>query len=140
MLSRASHQRLALWAAACAMRLLPLFEGVRPRDPRPRRAIEAARDWARRGLSFPQIRKASLAAHAAARAVKDPAAKAAARAAGHAVAVGHVPTHARGLPYYGRQACLAAGGEARWKRELAWQKRHLPRGLKALIFPPKSRG
>lgn len=39
-------------------------------------------------------------AHAAARAAMDPAAVAAARAAGHAVAVAHMASHAVGAPAY----------------------------------------
>ena len=41
------HQRLALWAAACAEHVLNHFERARPGDERPRRAIELARAWAR---------------------------------------------------------------------------------------------
>lgn len=42
---RATGSRLARHvAAAFAKRVLPLFESVRPNDPRPRRAIEVARD------------------------------------------------------------------------------------------------
>mgnify|MGYP000996440015 CR=1 FL=1 len=42
-LTDADHRLLALWAAACAGRVLPLFETANPSDPRPRHAIEAAR-------------------------------------------------------------------------------------------------
>ena len=41
------HRLLALWAAACAEHVLPLFEAVRPDDPRPREAIDRLRAWTR---------------------------------------------------------------------------------------------
>jgi len=34
------QKMLALWAADCAERVLPLFEKEYPKDPRPRKAIE----------------------------------------------------------------------------------------------------
>src|SRR3990170_4279484 len=43
------HSSLARWAADCAWRVLPYFEGGHPGDDRPRRAIEAARARARGG-------------------------------------------------------------------------------------------
>jgi len=42
-----ADRSLALWAADCAERVLPYFEEKYPRDDRPRKAIEAARAWAR---------------------------------------------------------------------------------------------
>lgn len=46
-LDEQDHRALALWAADCAERVLPLFEGKCPEDDRPRGAIEAGRAWAR---------------------------------------------------------------------------------------------
>ena len=88
-----------------------LFERERPRDGRARRAIEAIREWGlgRRRLRMAEVRRLALGAHAAARAAKS----AAARAAGHAVATSHVPTHAMGAPIYACKAVLAATEEAR---------------------------
>lgn len=105
------HRRFALLAAKEAERVLPLFERDRPRDGRPRRAIEAIRAWAqgKRTLGLAEVRKLALGAHAAARAAKSDAARFAARAAGHAVATWHVPTHAMGVPMYAGKALLAAG-------------------------------
>ena len=91
---------LAPWAAGCAERTLPLFEAEAPHDPRPRAAIEGARAFARGELRIGPARALSVAAHAAARDVRDPAANAAARAAGHAVATAHMAAHARGAPDY----------------------------------------
>jgi hypothetical protein len=41
------RRRRCLWMADCAVRMLPLFEREQPTDQRPRRAIEAARAYAR---------------------------------------------------------------------------------------------
>lgn len=105
---------LALWAADCAEHVLPYFEDKRPGDDRPRKAIEACRDWARTGVfSMAVIRGASLSAHAAARDAKgNEAACFAAHAAGQAVATAHVPTHALGSSLYGIRATAAHSGIA----------------------------
>ena len=103
---------LALWAADCAEHVLPYFEEECPNDDRPRKAIEACRDWARTGVfSMAVIRGASLSAHAAARDAKgNDAAFFAAHAAGQAVATAHVPTHALGSSIYGIRAAAAHSG------------------------------
>jgi hypothetical protein len=44
---RWSKHTAALFAADCAERVLPIFEQRYPQDDRPRKAIEAARQWAR---------------------------------------------------------------------------------------------
>ena len=90
------HRLFGLKAAHEAQRVLSLFEHDRPQDRRPRLAIAAIRAWAqgRRQLSLTEVRKLSLGAQAAARTTRSPAAGYAARAAGHAVATWHVPTHA----------------------------------------------
>jgi len=103
------HRRFALLAAQQARRVLPLFEAERPGDRRPRLAIEAIQAWARgtRELGMAEVRRLSLGAHAAARESGSDAARFAARAAGHAVATWHVPTHAMGVPIYACKALLA---------------------------------
>lgn len=75
------------------------------------------------------IRKASLDAHAAARTTENPAARAAARAAGQAVATVHVVTHAPGAAYYGLKAVGAKGAA----KEHKWHQKHLPKGLAPLL-------
>jgi hypothetical protein len=97
------HRSQALWAADCAERVLPCFEDVFPGDDRPRKAIEAARAWARGEIRVGEARTAALVAHAAARdaaAAGQLAACAAARTAGHAAATAHVATHARAVTFY----------------------------------------
>ena len=67
-----------LFAADCAERVLPLFERVRPDDPRPREAIAVARRYAD-GLAADQERAAGAAAWDAAGAAAEAAAGAAER-------------------------------------------------------------
>lgn len=141
------HRALALWAADCAAHVLRFFEGKYPRDGRPRNAIEVCRAWGRGKLTFSMklVRAASLDAHAAARrtAENEIAARAAARAAGQAVATLHVPEHARGAAAY---AVVAAHGPAKLldlirtpapgsSKERDRQLRRLPRRLWTAAFP-----
>jgi hypothetical protein len=126
------HKALAAWAAQCAEHVLRLFEEQHPRDPRPRKAIDALRTWIRTGeFSMAVIRGASLDAHAAARAAGvDSAASFAARAAGQAVATAHVPSHCIGAAWYGAKAADAAESLA----EREWQRTHLPDQLLPYIL------
>jgi len=103
------HKLFGLKAAMMAERTLPIFEEECPNDNRPRLAIEAIKAWAKdqRELGMKEVRKLSLDAHAAAREAKTDAATFAARAAGHAVATWHVPTHALGAPMYAQKAICA---------------------------------
>lgn len=73
---------LGSWAADCAERALPIYEEIHPDDSRPRAALEAIRTFAAGGKRTQQLRVAALAAFAAARDTPNPAAAAAARAAG----------------------------------------------------------
>jgi hypothetical protein len=119
--SREDQRALALWAADCAEHVLPYFEERFPEDDRPREAIAACREWVRTGIfRMADVRRDSLAAHAAAReAEPGSAARFAARAAGQAVATAHVPSHAIGAAWYGAKAADAAGisGEREWQYE-----------------------
>lgn len=103
------HKLFGLKAANEAERVLFVFEKERPNDNRPRRAIEAIKAWAqgKRILGMKEVRKLSLDSHAAAREAKSDAAKFAARAAGHAIATWHVPTHALGAFGYAGRATIA---------------------------------
>lgn len=106
------HRRFALLAATQARRVLSLFEREHPKDHRPRQAIAAIEAWARgkRKLGMAEVRRLSLGSHAAARGAGTDAARFAARAAGHAVATWHCPTHAMGVPIYACKAILASRG------------------------------
>ena len=129
--SRTNHRKLAIWAADCAERVLPYFEERCPEDHRPRKAIEAVRAWAQTGVfKMADVRKAALAAHAAAREVEeDNAARSAARAAGQALATAHVPTHAIAAAVYAatavRDATNSSDADAATAKERNWQYQHL---------------
>jgi hypothetical protein len=82
-LTDADHWLLALWAAACAAHVLPLFETAQPADSRPRQAIAQARAWARGEITMSQSHTAGGHAMAAARALSG-AARHTAYAAGQA--------------------------------------------------------
>lgn len=81
-LSLESLRALGSWAADCAERALPIYEQQAETDSRPRAALEGIRVFAAGGKRTAQLRTLALAAMAAAREVNDPAAAAAARAAG----------------------------------------------------------
>ena len=125
-LRRDSHVFLARWAADCAERVLPIFARCSD-DSRPRDALDVARRWARGEVKTGVAMKASLAAHAAARCVKDKAAVAAARAAGHAVATAHFADHSMGALLYAMKAREALGRPSgpELRRQLAKLPDHL---------------
>jgi hypothetical protein len=111
---RPDQKTLALWAADCAVRVLPYFEEKYPDDDRPRKAIETLHRWIDTGVfKMAVIRKASLDAHAAARKPRadgEIAACFAAHAAGQAVGTAHVPTHALASSLYGIRAVAVHTG------------------------------
>ncbi len=125
-LKPADHVALARWAADCAERVLPLF-GRHSSDARPRQAIAIARVWADGELKTGVAMKAAVAAHAAAREAEDPAAVAAARAAGHAVATAHAADHSMGSLLYALKALEASGvpGEPELESRLVKLPAHL---------------
>jgi hypothetical protein len=130
---KTDHKILAVWAIDCAERVMPYFEEKYPEDPRPRQALETLKTWINTGVfKMAVIRKASLAAHAAARDVgEDNAARSAAHAAGQAVATAHVRTHSMGSAMYALQAVYGAANlseaevDAVIAREREWQYQHL---------------
>ncbi|MGZ4885797.1 MAG: putative immunity protein [Halobacteriota archaeon] len=128
---KTDNKTLTVWACDCAKRALPYFEAKYSHDNRPRLAIEAGRAWVKNGsFRMADIRKIALAAHAAARDVKDDnAARSAARAAGHALATAHVPSHAVAAAIYAatssRDAVEPANAEEATDKEREWQLQHL---------------
>src|SRR5881296_3977574 len=128
-LTDSNHHLLALWAASCAEHVLGLFESARPEDPRPRRAIELGRAWARGEITMTQARTAAGHAMAAARDLSGPA-RHAAYAAGQAAVVAHVAAHELGAAAYAIKAARAAApacqGEQAGRHECAWQREQLP--------------
>jgi hypothetical protein len=144
-LSEEDRRVLAVWAAACAERTLPLFEAHASGDTRPRAAIEGLRAFARGELRVGPVRALAAAAHGAARDVADPAAVAAARAAGQASSVAHMAAHARGVAYAAIAAGLATPRDPNaTAREARWQLDHADPGvrdvLRRLPPPPRAAG
>jgi len=101
------HHHLALWAAACAEHVLPLFETAVPDDPRPRQAIAAVRAWVHGEMRMMQSRAAGGHAMGAARPLRG-APRFAAYAAGQAACVPHVAEHDLGAAAYAIRAAEAA--------------------------------
>jgi len=136
---------LAVWAADCAERTLPLFEARAPADTRPRDALDGLRAFARGELRIGAVRALAARAHAAAREVGDPAAVAAARAAGQAASVAHMAAHARGVAYAAIAAGLAAPDDpTATADEVRWQLGHASPAvrdiLRRLPSPPGAAG
>ncbi|MET3639476.1 thymidine phosphorylase [Prescottella equi] len=136
-LTDADHHLLALWAALCAEHVLDLFEAARRDDPRPRKAIEAARAWVRGEMTMMQARAAGGHAMGAARDLRG-APRHAAYAAGQAGAVAHVAVHDLGAAAYAIKAARAAApdgeAEAAGRRECRWQRDQLPDPIRELVI------
>ncbi|TCC47691.1 hypothetical protein E0H75_23340 [Kribbella capetownensis] len=141
-LTDSDHHLLALWAATCAEHVLPLFESVRPDDPRPRQAIEHARAWVRGEVKMMEARAAGGHAMGAARDLTG-AARHAAYAAGQAGAVAHVAEHDLGAAAYAIKAAVAAAdreeAEAVRRSECQWQRAQLPKAIRALVLDDQHR-
>jgi hypothetical protein len=138
-LSEDDRRVLAVWAADCAERTLPVFEAEAPGDPRPREAIDGGRAFARGEMRIGPVRALAVAAHAAAREVRDPSAIAAARAAGHAAATAHMASHARGVAYAVKAVGLAAPDDsAAVANETRWQLEHASPAVREILrkLPP----
>ncbi|MBA2718254.1 MAG: hypothetical protein H0U52_03275 [Chloroflexi bacterium] len=131
------HHLLAVWAADCAEHALDHFERARPKDDRPRRAIDLGRAWARGEVTWAQARMAAGHANAAARDLHG-AARYAAYAAGQAAAVGHVAAHELGAAAYAVRAARAAApddeSDSAGRRECQWQRAQLPVEIRELVL------
>jgi immunity protein 5 of polymorphic toxin system len=131
------HRLLALWAASCAEHVLECFEAVRPRDQRPRHAVEQTRAWARGEITMSQARSAGGHAMAAARDLRG-AARHAAYAAGQAAVVAHVAAHELGAAAYAIKAVRAAAPEQdsddAARLECGWQRDQLPEAIRDLVL------
>jgi hypothetical protein len=139
-LTEADRRLAAAWAADCAERVLALFEAEAPDDGRPRALIARTRAFARGELkTAAEIRRRFVGAVGAGD-VKAPAAAAAARAAGQAVAVCHMGAHALGAAAYAANAAGLADPDRpeAVKNEIRWQLEHMSAGLRAALraLPP----
>ena len=129
------HQSLALWAASCAERVLPLFQESYPSVLGPSQAVDATRIWARGGMTMMEARSFAYAAHAAAREVEG-VAREVARACGHAVATAHMADHELGAAFYALRAIQLAFPDQPEKvaAERAWQKEALTEDIRELVL------
>ena len=137
-----THRLLALWAAACAEHVLPLFGIVRPQDPRPREAIEQIRARTRGDVKMMETRAAGGHAMGAARDLRGPP-RFAAYAAGQAAVVAHVAEHELGAAAYAIKAVhasvRASESAAAGRRECQWQRDQLPQQIRGFVLDDQDR-
>ena len=139
-LSEAHRRLVADWAADCAERVLGSFETVAPDDDRPRALIARTRAFARGELDTAQEIRRRFTGGVGSRDVEAPAAVAAARSAGQAVAICHMGAHALGAAAY----AVKAAGLAEPHRpeaiedEIRWQLDHMSAEVRAALrsLPP----
>ncbi|WP_315108646.1 putative immunity protein [uncultured Microbacterium sp.] len=139
-MTEADRRIVAVWAADCAERVLPLFESEAPDDDRARDAIARTRAFARGELTAAgEIRRRFVAGRAARSAVT-PAGTAAARSAAQAAGVAHMGAHALGAAAYAAWAVELKHPEAPDARaaEVRWQLAHLSPDAAAALrtLPP----
>jgi hypothetical protein len=148
-LSLESLRALGGWAADCAERALPVYETHADSDSRPRAAIEGIRIFAGGGKRTAQLRSLALSAFSAAREVDDPAAAAAARAAGLAVSSAYThpladvqqTKHIVGPAAYAAVAIeLSQGGEhSIGDHEVIWAIEHVPPDVREILLQMPAR-
>jgi hypothetical protein len=147
-----SLRSLGSWAADCAERALSVYEDHANSDSRPRAAIEGIRVFAGGGKRSAQLRSLALAAFSAAREIGDPAAAAAARAAGlaassaytHPLADVHQTKHIVGPAAYAAWALELnqAGDPSLGDNEVLWAIEHVTPEVREILLqmPARERG
>jgi hypothetical protein len=141
-LSETDRRIVAVWAADCAERVLPLFEAAVAADDRPRDAIARTRAFARGELTAAGEIARRFVAGRAAQGVASRAAVAAARAAAQAAGVAHMGAHALGAAAYAARAAGLAGPDpaVAAASELEWQLAHMSAEVAAALRPLPSLG
>ena len=139
-LSEDDRRVVAAWAADCAARVLDIFEADAPGDDRPRELIARARAFARGEFGTAEEIRRRFAGGVAAGDVQSPAAAAAARAAGQAVAVCHMGAHALGAAAYAAKAVALAHPDRpeATDDEIRWQLDHMSAEVRRALrtLPP----
>ena len=139
-LSESDRRLVAAWAAACAERVLWMFEAERPGDNRPRAAIARTRAFSRGELDAASEIRQRFGGGSAARDTKSPAAAAAARAAGQASAICHMGAHALGAAAYAvKAASLAVPDQPEaTEKEIRWQLAQMTADVRTALqsLPP----
>jgi hypothetical protein len=142
-LTMESLRALGSWAADCAERALSVYENHANSDSRPRAAIDGIRVFAGGGKRTAQLRSLALSAFSAAREADDPAAVAAARAAGlaassaytHPLADVQQTKHIVGPAAYAALALeLDHGGDPNiGESEVRWVIEHAPTEVREVL-------
>ena len=114
-----THQQKVEWACYCAEQVLSIFEKKYPQDQRPRKAIEAAREWLKNPSEA--TRKAAAAAYAAADYAAYAAAADAAYAAAAAADAAYAAAAADAAADYAADAYAADDAKNKIRRQLANQ-------------------
>ena len=139
-LSEADRRLVAAWAADCAERVLGLFEAESPADDRPRTAIARTRAFARGEVNTAEEIRRRFVGGVPAGEVRSPAAGAAARAAGQAVAICHMGAHALGAAAYAVKAASRAAPDRPEvvDDEIRWQLAHMTAEVQTALraLPP----
>ena len=148
-LSLESLRALGSWAADCAERSLPVYENRVDSDSRPRAAIEGIRVFAGGGKRTAQLRILALSAFSAAREAGNPAAAAAARAAGlaassaytHPLADVQQTKHIVGPAAYAALALELSQGGAHsiGDDEVIWAIEHVTPEVRAILLQMPAR-
>ena len=134
-LSDDDRRVLARWAAACAERVVGLFEASAPEDDRVRDGVARASAYGRgESTTHAEIRLRMVAVKAAS-AATTPAGAAAARSAAQASAVAHMGAHALGAAGYAVKAVALAnpGQPDVVDEEIAWQLAELTDASRAAL-------
>lgn len=134
-LSEADRRLVAAWAADCVERVLGLFEAEAPNDDRPRALIARTRAFARGELNTAEEIRRRFAGGIGAGELKVPAAAAAARAAGQAVAICHMGAHALGAAAYAVKAAGLADPDRpeAVEDEIRWQLDNMSSEVRAAL-------
>ena len=139
-LSEDDRRLVAAWAADCVQRVLGIFEAEAPNDDRPRSFVARTRAFARGELNTADEIRRRFAGGVGAGDVRAPAAAAAARAAGQAVAICHMGAHALGAAAYAVKAAGLADPDRpeAVDDEIRWQLDHMPAEVRAALraLPP----
>ncbi len=120
-LRKEHHRQLMHWARECSVHVLPLLD--QDLDKRLVDALQVAKEWENDQIPTGVAMKASLDAHAVARALSNPVSIAVARSIGQAVATAHMADHSLGAALYALKAVRQAGKSMEVER--AWQEKQL---------------
>lgn len=134
-LSETDRRLVAAWAADCVERTLGLLEVEIPGDDRPQSLIARTRAFARGELGTADEIRQRFFGSVSTSELKSPAAKAAARAIGQAVAVCHMGAHALSAAAWAANAIGLANPDQpkATENEICWQLDHMSAEVQAAL-------